>query len=63
MGYANGDAIGTLLKVIATNIGKATRAYTGTLSKNPQMAKLARERMKMPLETVANAIASILKKL
>jgi len=63
MGYKAGDAIGTLLKVIMTNLGKAIRAYLRSRKTSGKEAEWAINTMKMCLETIMKAIQSILKKL
>ena len=63
MGYAQGDAIYTLLKVILTNIGKAIRAYLRSKRTSGKEAEWAINTMKMCLKTIMKAIESILSKL
>lgn len=63
MGYMAGNAIGTLFKVIMTNLGKAIRAYAKSQKTSGKEAEWAINTVKMCLETIIKAIRSILLKL
>jgi len=63
MGYAKGNAVGTLLKVIGTSLGKASRAYARSLKSSGMESQFAKKTAKMTLTTAGKAIVSIIKQL